>query len=145
MERIAPAGDVYQAGTLSGNPLAVAAALTTLGKLDAAAYTQLAATTEVVARGLRDAAASAGRVVQVQSVPGLFTVFFSERPVRDYAGAVACDTDAYGAWCRALIARGVYPPASQFEAWFPSVAHSEADVESTIGAAGESFAETAGR
>ncbi len=145
MERIAPAGDVYQAGTLSGNPLATAAALTTLRKLNDAAYEQLGATTDALAGGLRDAAAAANRHVQVQSVPGLLTVFFSERPVHNYAQAAACDTDAYGAWCRGLLSRGVYPPASQFEAWFPSLAHTPADVESTIKAAAESFAEIAGR
>ncbi len=144
MERIAPAGDVYQAGTLSGNPLAVAAALVTLRKLNDAAYEQLAATTDALVHGLRDAAAAAGRPVQVQCVPGLLTVFFSERPVFSYAGAAACDTDAYGAWCRALLARGVYPPASQFEAWFPSLAHTEADVARTVQAAGEAFAEIGG-
>jgi len=141
MERIAPAGDVYQAGTLSGNPLATAAALATLRKLTDAAYEQLAATTAALATGLREAAASAGRRVQVQSLPGLLTVFFSERPVHDFARAAACDTDAYGAWCRGLLARGVYPPASQFEAWFPSLAHTRADVELTVNAAAEAFAE----
>jgi glutamate-1-semialdehyde 2,1-aminomutase len=145
MERIAPAGDVYQAGTLSGNPLATAAALTTLRKLDDRAYEQLAATTDALADGLRDAAAAANRPVHVQSLPGLLTVFFSDRPVRDYAAAVACDTDAYGAWCRGLLTRGVYPPASQFEAWFPSLAHTDSDVERTVQAAGEAFAEIAGR
>ncbi len=85
MERIAPAGDVYQAGTLSGNPLAVAAALTTLRQLDSAAYEQLAATTDALASGLRKAAAAADRNVQVQSVPGLLTVFFSDRAVHNYA------------------------------------------------------------
>ena len=143
MERIAPAGDVYQAGTLSGNPLATAAALATLRRLNDAAYEQLANTTEALANGLREAAAAAGAPVQVQSVPGLLTVFFSERAVHDYAAAARCDTDAYGAWCRALLARGVYPPASQFEAWFPSLAHTEVDVERTIEAAGEAFAEIA--
>jgi glutamate-1-semialdehyde 2,1-aminomutase len=141
MERIAPAGDVYQAGTLSGNPLAVAAALTTLRKLTDAAYEQLAATTGALATGLREAAATAGRKVQVQSLPGLLTVFFSERPVHDFARAAASDTDAFGAWCRGLLARGVYPPASQFEAWFPSLAHTPADVEFTVTAAAEAFAE----
>jgi glutamate-1-semialdehyde 2,1-aminomutase len=141
MERIAPAGDVYQAGTLSGNPLAVAAALATLGQLNDGAYEQLAATTKALAQGLSDTAAAAGRNVQVQSLPGLLTVFFSERRVDDYAAAAACDTDAYGAWCRGLLARGVYPPASQFEAWFPSLAHTDADVERTIDAAREAFAE----
>ena len=144
MERIAPAGDVYQAGTLSGNPLATAAALATLRKLNDAAYDQLAATTDALANGLREAAAGAGRAVRVQSLPGLLTVFFSERPVRHYAGAAAADTDAYGAWCRGLLARGVYPPPSQFEAWFPSLAHTPDDVQSTVNAAAEAFAEIAG-
>jgi glutamate-1-semialdehyde 2,1-aminomutase len=83
--------------------------------------------------------------VQVQSVPGLLTVFFSERPVRRYSDATACDTDAYGAWCRGLLGRGVYPPASQFEAWFPSLAHTHADIQRTVDAAGEAFAEIGGR
>jgi glutamate-1-semialdehyde 2,1-aminomutase len=144
MERIAPAGDVYQAGTLSGNPVATAAALATLRRLNDRAYEQLTATTDALASGLRDAAASANRPVHVQSVPGLLTLFFSEHPVHDYAGAAACDTGAYGAWCRGLLARGVYPPASQFEAWFPSLAHTDADIERTVDAAGEAFAEIAG-
>jgi glutamate-1-semialdehyde 2,1-aminomutase len=145
MERIAPAGDVYQAGTLSGNPLATAAALATLRKLDASAYDQLAATTEKLADGLTQAAAMADRAVRVQSVPGLLTVFFRDRPVQNYVAATECDTDAYGEWCRGLLARGVYPPASQFEAWFPSLAHTDADVQRTIDAAGEAFAEIADR
>jgi glutamate-1-semialdehyde 2,1-aminomutase len=144
MARIAPAGDVYQAGTLSGNPLAVAAALVTLAKLDGAAYEQLAATTKSLAQGMRDAAAAAGRPVAVQSITGLLTVFFSDRPVHDFAGAAACDTDAYAAWCRGLLARGVYPPPSQYEAWFPSLAHTDAEVEKTVEAAAEAFAEIRG-
>jgi len=139
MQRIAPAGDVYQAGTLSGNPLAVAAALTTLGRLDDDAYARLAATTEALADGMRGAAHAAGRPVQVQSLPGLMTVFFSATPVRDYAGAAACDTDAYGRWCRELLARGVYPPPSQFEAWFPSLVHGPGHVERTVEAATAAF------
>jgi glutamate-1-semialdehyde 2,1-aminomutase len=141
MERIAPAGDVYQAGTLSGNPLAVAAALATLRHLDDAAYNRLAATTDALATGLRDAAESNGLAVQVQSLPGLLTVFFSDRPVHDYAAAVRSDTEAYGAWCRGLLARGVYPPPSQFEAWFPSLAHTEADIDRTVRAAADAFEE----
>ena len=139
MERIAPAGDVYQAGTLSGNPLAVAAGRAALELLDAAAYERLAATTETLARGLADAAGD--RPVQVRSEPGLLTVFFTDAPVRDYAGAQACDAEAYGAWCRALLARGVYPPPSQFEAWFPSLAHGPEHVQRTIEAAAAAFAE----
>ncbi len=141
MERIAPAGDVYQAGTLSGNPLAVAAGLATLAQLDTAAYERLEAVTERLASGLREAAERAGVTVQVQSVPGLLTVFFSTRPVHDYSGAAASELAAYGAWCRALLDRGIYAPASQFEAWFPSLAHTEDDVAATLEAAQDAFAE----
>ena len=137
MERIAPAGDVYQAGTLSGNPLAVAAGLATLRRLDAIAYTRLTATTDRLAAGLREAAGD--RAVQVRSVPGLLTVFFSAEPVSDFAGASACDTAAYGRFFRSMIDQGVYPPASQFEAWFPSLAHDEAEVTRTLEAATEAF------
>jgi glutamate-1-semialdehyde 2,1-aminomutase len=141
MERIAPAGDVYQAGTLSGNPLAVAAGLTTLRLLDEPAYLRLGATTEALAAGLRDAAAGAGVPVAVTTVPGLLTVFFAETAPRDYAGAQACDADRYAAWCRALLARGVYPPASQFEAWFPSLAHTSEHLDRTLDAANAAFNE----
>jgi glutamate-1-semialdehyde 2,1-aminomutase len=139
MERIAPAGDVYQAGTLSGNPLAVAAGLATLAELDEPAYERLATTTELLAAGMRAAAARAGADVCVQSLPGLMTVFFSPRPVRDFDDAQACDTAAYGAWCRELLHRGIYPPPSQFEAWFPSLAHTDGDIELTIEAAERAF------
>ena len=139
MERVAPAGEVYQAGTLSGNPLAVAGALATLARLDRRAYARLADITEALGDGLAREAQTAGVAVQVQSVPGLLTPFFSESPVRRYADARACDLEAYGAWCRELLARGVYPPASQFEAWFPSLAHSDEDIERTVEAAGAAF------
>jgi glutamate-1-semialdehyde 2,1-aminomutase len=139
MERIAPAGDVYQAGTLSGNPLAVAAGLTTLRKLDGGAYLRLRGITETLAAGLRSAAGDLP--VQVASVPGLVTVFFSREPVSDFAAASASDTEAYGRFCRALLARGVYPPASQFEAWFPSLAHDDECISATIEAADRAFRE----
>jgi glutamate-1-semialdehyde 2,1-aminomutase len=140
MERIAPAGDVYQAGTLSGNPLAVAAGLATLKLLDDAAYEKLAQTTAALAGGLAQAAADAGVAVQVPHVTGLLTVFFTDGgPVRDYAGAQACDMDAYARFCRAMLELGVYPPASQYEAWFPSLAHSEQDIDRTLAAAREAF------
>jgi glutamate-1-semialdehyde 2,1-aminomutase len=134
---------VYQAGTLSGNPLAVAAGLATLEQLDEAAYERLAAVTAALADGLSEAAAAAGVPVRVQHVRGLLTPFFSGGPVERYSQAAACDLEAYGAWCRALLARGVYPPASQFEAWFPSLAHGEAEVELTVQAARGAFAEVA--
>jgi glutamate-1-semialdehyde 2,1-aminomutase len=139
MERIAPAGDVYQAGTLSGNPLAVAAGIATLARLDADAYERIATTTERLAAGLRQAAGD--RPVSVVSAPGLLTVFFSAEPPADYEAAKRCDVAAYGTWCRALLARGVYPPPAQFEAWFPSLAHEDEHVERTIEAATAAFAE----
>jgi glutamate-1-semialdehyde 2,1-aminomutase len=145
MERVAPAGDVYQAGTLSGNPLAVAAGLATLRQLDSRAYARLEAVTDALADGLRGVAAREGVEVQVQSVPGLLTVFFSATPVGRYSHAAACDLEAYGAWCRSLLGHGVYPPASQFEAWFPSLAHTDEDVELTVSAAGAAFAEVLAR
>ena len=144
MERIAPAGDVYQAGTLSGNPLAVAAGLATLALLDDAAYEQLSRTTSALAAGLADAAAEAGVAVQVPHVTGLLTVFFSDRPVNNYADAQACDMDAYAAFCRAMLELGVYPPASQYEAWFPSLAHTDEHVERTVAAAREAFGRIGG-
>jgi glutamate-1-semialdehyde 2,1-aminomutase len=137
MEQIAPAGNVYQAGTLSGNPLAVAAGLATLRKLDGAAYVGLATITDKLAEGLR--AAAGDRPVQVSSVPGLVTVFFSAQPVRDFAGASASNGAAYGRFCRALLERGVYPPASQFEAWFPSLAHDDQSIAETVEAAEGAF------
>jgi glutamate-1-semialdehyde 2,1-aminomutase len=137
MERVAPAGDVYQAGTLSGNPLAVAAGLATLRELDTDAYERLAVLTDRLASALREAAGD--RPIQVVSVCGLVTPFFSSVPVRDFEGASACDLDAYGRFCRALLDRGVYPPASQFEAWFVSLAHDEAAIDRTAAAAAEAF------
>jgi glutamate-1-semialdehyde 2,1-aminomutase len=139
MELVSPAGSVYQAGTLSGNPLAVAAGRAALELLTEEAYLALSDTTLTLAEGLREAAGA--RPVQVAHTTGLLTVFFSEAPVHDYAGAAASDADAYGAWCRALLARGVYPPPSQFEAWFPSLAHTPEHVTRTLEAAAAAFDE----
>jgi glutamate-1-semialdehyde 2,1-aminomutase len=139
MERIAPAGDVYQAGTLSGNPLAVAAGRATLAALDAAAYARLGALTDRLADGLRRLAAD--RPLQVAAVPGLVTLFFSERPVRNFADASACDLESHARFCRAMLDRGVYPPPAQFEAWFVSLAHDDASVDRTVEAAAESLDE----
>jgi glutamate-1-semialdehyde 2,1-aminomutase len=109
--------------------------------LDEQAYLRLGSTTEALAAGLREAGTVGGRPVTVVSVPGLVTVFFSETAPRDYAGAQACDLEAHAAWCRALLARGVYPPPSQFEAWFPSLAHTPEHLDRTIEAAAAAFAE----
>jgi glutamate-1-semialdehyde 2,1-aminomutase len=135
---VAPAGDVYQAGTLSGNPLAVAAGLATLAELDSDAYERLARLTDRLAGGLREAAGDLP--IQVASECGLVTPFFSPEPVRDFAGANRCDLEAYGRFARALLEHGVYPPASQFEAWFVSLAHDEAAIDRTCEAAADAFA-----
>lgn len=143
MEQVAPAGDVYQAGTLSGNPLAVAAGLTSLSMLDEQAYMRLAATTEALADGLREAAEAARVPVTIPTQPGLLTVFFAEEAPRSYADAQRTDHAAYAAWCRALLARGVYAPPSPYEAWFPSLAHGPEHLERTLDAAAAAFAEIA--
>jgi glutamate-1-semialdehyde 2,1-aminomutase len=139
MERMAPAGDVYQAGTLSGNPLATAAGLATLRELDAAAYARLAELTDRLAAGL--AGLAEDRPLQVATAPGLLTLFFSAEPVADFAGASACDLDVHARFCRAMLDRGVYPPPSQFEAWFVSLAHDETTIDRTLEAAADSLDE----
>ncbi len=143
MGMLAPAGEVYQAGTLSGNPLAVAAGLASLRMLDEPAYLRLAAITQRLTFALTQAAQSAGMQdrVQVASAPGLLTVFFSKAAVESFADAASCDLAAHAAWCRGLLARGVYPPPSQFEAWFPSLAHTEDHLQHTAQAASEAFGE----
>jgi glutamate-1-semialdehyde 2,1-aminomutase len=139
MERVAPAGDVYQAGTLSGNPLAVVAGLATLRRLDATAYSRLEELTSRLAEGLRKLAA--GRPLQVASAPGLLTLFFSAEPVTDFAAAAACDLEVHARFCRAMLDRGIYPPPAQFEAWFVSLAHDEAAIDRTLVVAAESLEE----
>jgi glutamate-1-semialdehyde 2,1-aminomutase len=143
MERIAPAGDVYQAGTLSGNPLAVAAGLTTLRLLDAPAYGRLADLTERLAAGMRAAISAAGAEgrASVVEVPALVTLFLAPSPPTDFESARGCDLDAYGRLCRGLLERGVYAPPSQFEAWFVSLAHDEAAIDRTCDALAEALAE----
>jgi glutamate-1-semialdehyde 2,1-aminomutase len=138
MRMLAPAGEVYQAGTLSGNPLAVAAGLATLRMLDDHAYLRLAEITEQLADGLR--AAAGGYPVVVASAPGILTVFFRDKPVENFDDAQGCDLSAYAAWCRELYSRGVYAPPSQFEAWFPSLAHTSEHLELTVQAAAAAFA-----
>ena len=138
LEQLAPSGAVYQAGTLSGNPLAVAAGRATLELLDAAAYARLTAITERLADGLRDAAGA--RPVSVVARPGLLTVFFAASAPSDLGSARACNLDAFARWWRGLQQRGIYAPPSQFEAWFPSLAHSPEQIDHTIEAAREAFA-----
>ncbi|HEX3242705.1 MAG TPA: glutamate-1-semialdehyde 2,1-aminomutase [Solirubrobacterales bacterium] len=139
MERVAPAGDVYQAGTLSGNPLATAAGLATLRALDEDAYTRLAALTDRLASGLGELIGE--RPLRIASAPGLLTLFFSAEPVADFAAASSCDLDAHARFCRSMLARGIWAPPSQFEAWFVSLAHDEEAIDRTVAAAGEAIAE----
>ncbi len=137
MEQIAPAGDVYQAGTLSGNPLAVAAGLKTLEEMDEPGYLLLEVMTNRLVAGLREL--TGNLPLQVNTCPGLVTLFFSELPVRDFAGAMACDTETHARFCRAMLDRGVYLPPSQFEAWFVSLAHREEAIDRTLEAVAESL------
>jgi glutamate-1-semialdehyde 2,1-aminomutase len=140
MDLVAPAGPVYQAGTLSGNPLAVAAGLKTLELLRRPGfYERLDALTEKLTAGLRTEASRAGVAVTVNRVGSMFTPFFTAGPVTDYASAKKANTTAFGRFFRALLARGVYFPPAQFEAAFVSAAHSEADIAETLHAVGAAF------
>jgi glutamate-1-semialdehyde 2,1-aminomutase len=141
MELLAPAGPVYQAGTLSGNPLAMTAGLWCLSGLSGRLYRHLAKLGARLATGLAAAAREAEVPMQVNAFGSLVTPFFTSQPVRDYQSAAASDTHAYGAFFRGMLARGIYPPPSQFEAWFLSGAHTEHDVDKTIKAARATFAE----
>jgi len=141
MDLVSPAGPVYQAGTLSGNPLAMTAGLWCLENLKPKLYASAAALGARLAAGLADAARDAGVALQVNALGSLLTPFFTDRPVRDFASATSADTARYAAFFRGMIARGVYPPPSQFEAWFLSAAHSAKDVERTIRAARDAMRE----
>jgi len=142
MDWVAPAGPVYQAGTLSGNPLAVAAGLKTLEILRRpGTYEQLEVIAEKLASGLAAAAAKAGVPLTVNRVGSMFTCFFTSDMVTDYASAKRSDTVKFACFFRSLLERGVYFPPSQFEAAFVSTAHSEADVTLTLEAAAKAFGE----
>ncbi len=135
MELVSPAGPVYQAGTLSGNPLAMTAGIWCLDQLTPKLYRELAALGSRLASGFADAARDAGIPLQVNAFGSVVTPFFTDRQVRDYASATSADTDRYARFFRGMIARGVYPPPSQFEAWFLSAAHTAKDVDKTVAAA----------
>jgi len=140
MSRVAPEGPVYQAGTLSGNPLAVAAGIATLEALrKPGTYRRLEQTTEKLVEGLAAAAAARGIPVQVNRVGSMFTVFFTSSPVRDFASAKTSDTASYGKFFHGLLERGICFAPSQFEACFVSLAHSLKDVSETIRAARSAF------
>ncbi len=137
MSVLAPEGPTYQAGTLSGNPLATAAGLAALAELARpGTYERLEATGAALEAAIEDS----GAPVVVNRVGSMLTPFFAPGPITDYASATRADTDAFGAFARALLERGVYPPPSQFEAWMVSLAHEEADLELTRRALAEAAA-----
>ena len=140
MDLVAPAGPVYQAGTLSGHPLSMAAGIATLGELGEDRYAILDASADTLAEGLARAAASAGREVAVARVGSLLTVFFRSTPPVDAAEALASDRDAYARFFGAMLDQDVLLPPSQFEAWFVSMAHKPAEIEATLDAARAAFA-----
>ncbi len=139
MDLVAPAGPVYQAGTLSGNPLAMTAGVWSLKELSAKLYRDLAKRGLMLAAGLADAARKAGVPLQVNAFGSMLTPFFTRGAVVDYQSALTADTRAYGRFFHAMLDRGIYPPPSQFEAWFLSAAHTERDVQRTIKAAREAM------
>ena len=135
MEQVAPVGPVYQAGTLSGNPLAMTAGLWALSQLSPALYARLDRLGRRLATGLADAAREATLDLQVNAHGSVLTPFFTARPVHDYQSATRADTTAYARFFRGMLTRGIYPPPSQFEAWFLSGAHTTRHIDLAIEAA----------
>ena len=140
MELIAPAGPIYQAGTLSGNPLAMRAGIATLELLDEpGAYERLESTSAKLAEGLRKVMKDAGLKTTLNRVGSMMTTFFTEFPVTDYATAATSDAKRYASFFHGMLERGVYLAPSQYEAGFVSLAHTEEDVEATVRAAKETL------
>ena len=135
MNKVSPAGPMYQAGTLSGNPVAMTAGLWALKNLGPTLYRNLARRGAALAAGLADAAREAEVPLQVNAFGSVLTPFFTSTPVRDYQSALAANTGAYATFFHGMLKRGVYPPPSQFEAWFLSAAHTDAHIRKTITAA----------
>ena len=135
MDCVSPSGPVYQAGTLSGNPVAMAAGLATLSRLDDAVYDDIESSSAALERGLRQAAADAGVETTLNRVGSMLTLFHSPETVTDYDSAMRCDTERFATWWRGMLERGVFLPPSQFEALFVGAAHSAADIEQTVQAA----------
>ena len=140
MDRVAPVGPVYQAGTLSGNPLAVAAGLETLHGLESGSpYEKLEVLGSRLERGIDEKAVERGARIQVNRVGSMLTLFFADQPVNDFLSAKASDTGRFEFFFRKMLAEGIYWPPSQFEAAFISTAHSEGDIDETIDAIGRSL------
>ncbi|GII63166.1 glutamate-1-semialdehyde 2,1-aminomutase [Sphaerisporangium krabiense] len=148
MDRLAPEGPVYQAGTLSGNPLATAAGLATLRACDAEVYDRVDAAALIIGRAASDALAAAGVPHRLQRAGNLFSIFFTADPVTDFDGARAQDAGAYRAFFHSMLDQGVYLPPSAYEAWFLSAAHDEeavARVAEALPAAAKAAAAAAGK
>ena len=140
MNRVEPAGPVYQAGTLSGNPLAVSAGLATLRRLQKhSPYETLEGLGARMERGLRDAASNAGVPARVNRVGSMYTLFFTDRDVTDFDSAKLSDTRRFNGFFHSMLDQGIYLPPSQFEAAFISAAHTEAEIDRTIEAASHAF------
>jgi glutamate-1-semialdehyde 2,1-aminomutase len=140
LQMVAPSGPMYQAGTLSGNPLTMAAGIATLRELQKpGAWDRLAQHAALLDEGLCEAAVKAGKEVTLQRVGTMFTAFFTSQPVRNWSGAKLADTARYATFFRAMLEQGVYLAPSQFEAGFLSTAHGEKEIETTIRAARRAF------
>lgn len=144
MEHVAPVGPVYQAGTLSGNPVAMAAGIATLKELaKPGVYETVEAKAKTLAAGLKAGAEKAGVKVAINQIGSLLTVFFTEEPVTSYAAAMSSDTGKFKVFFQSMLNQGFYLPPSQFECWFVSLAHSDEDIAKTIAAAEQAFAAVA--
>ena len=141
MDCVSPVGPVYQAGTLSGNPVAMAAGLATLEQCGEEVYRVAEERSAALEAGLRKAAAETGLDAGINRVGSMMTLFFTDAPVTDYATAKRCDTERFGAWWRGMLGHGVFLPPSQFEALFVSAAHSAADIDRTVAAAKQVLAD----
>jgi len=134
MQLVAPAGPMYQAGTISGNPFAMTAGFAALSilKRKPIIYEQLDAKAKFLTENFREAAREAGVAVQVNHIDSLITVFFTENPVLNYADAITSDTEKYGRFFHAMLEEGIYLPPAQFEAMFLSTAHTQKDLDKTV-------------
>ena len=141
MERVAPLGDVYQAGTLSGNPLAMTAGYTLLSILskNPHIYTELAEKTAFLAAGLAEVLTEKGVPHTINQLGSMISVHFCDTPVYDFQSAVAGNNDTFKAYFHGMLERGVYLPPSAFESWFVSNAHTTEDIHRTIAATADFF------
>ena len=137
MEHLAPTGPVYQAGTLSGNPLAMAAGIATLDILKEKSYTDLEKMTESLCSGYKDLFARKGIPVRINRVGSMFTLFFTEKEVTDFASASLSDTERFGRFFQGMLKEGIYLAPAQFEAGFVSFAHTDEDISRTLDACGK--------